>query len=85
MQRHELRDAQTSTNSAGPMKLHAPKSQSAARAGGAARNSGTGGPGGPPQRYLIFASLNSTCLRATGSYFFFSNFSVVFLGFLNVT
>jgi hypothetical protein len=36
-------------------------------------------------RYLIFASLNSTCLRATGSYFFIEIFSVFVREFFFVT
>ncbi len=35
--------------------------------------------------YLIFASRNSTCLRATGSYFFSTSFSVLVRAFFLVT
>ena len=35
--------------------------------------------------YLIFVSLNSTCLRATGSYFLKTSFSVAVRGFFFVT
>ena len=35
--------------------------------------------------YLILPSLNSTCLRSTGSYFFIENFSVMVRVFFLVT
>ena len=35
--------------------------------------------------YLIFASLNSTCFRATGSYFFIASLSVIVREFFLVT
>ena len=43
--------------------------------------------GGPPSQrgYLIFASLNRTCLRATGSYFFSSSLPVCVRAFFFVT
>src|SRR5215470_3467055 len=37
------------------------------------------------KRYLIFASRNSTCFLATGSYFFLLSFSVMVREFLRVT
>ena len=37
------------------------------------------------QGHLIFASLNSTCLRTTGSYFLKLSFSVLVRGFFFVT
>ena len=37
------------------------------------------------QDYLILASLNSTCLRTTGSYLLKLNFSVLVRGFFLVT
>ena len=38
-----------------------------------------------PEDYLIFASLNWTCLRTTGSYLRNSSFSVVLRGFFFAT
>src|SRR5207253_3678724 len=38
-----------------------------------------------PEPYLIFASLNSTCLRTFGSYFLKLSFSVCVRGFFLVT
>jgi hypothetical protein len=35
--------------------------------------------------HLIFVSLNSTCLRAIGSYFFIDSFSVLVRAFFEVT
>ena len=40
---------------------------------------------GKARPYLILVSLNSTCLRATGSYFFFDIFSVIVREFFFVT
>ena len=40
---------------------------------------------GCAKAYLILPSLNSTCLRTTGSYFFITNFSVLVRGFFLVT
>ena len=37
------------------------------------------------RRYLIFDSLNSTCLRATGSYFFLTSLSVMVREFFLAT
>jgi hypothetical protein len=39
----------------------------------------------PQEPYLIFVSLNSTCLRATGSYFLKASFSVFVRAFFLVT
>src|SRR5687768_1058541 len=51
----------------------------------AAEPLGEGSVGTNPPSYLILASLNSTCLRATGSYLRKLIFSVVFRGFFFVT
>ncbi len=53
----------------------------AARAGGFAKASRSR----RREPYLILVSLNSTCLRATGSYFFFDIFSVIVREFFFVT
>jgi hypothetical protein len=41
--------------------------------------------GDVPKPYLILDSLNSTCLRATGSYFFFTILSVMVREFFLAT
>ena len=63
----------------GPMRAR--KSPASAKA--AAKK--TEGGAKPPQAYLILASLNSTCLRTTGSYFLKLSFSVWVRGFFLVT
>src|SRR5262245_20303140 len=51
-----------------------------------ARNTrGVAGAARPSRRHLILASRNSTCVLATGSYFFFTSLSVMVREFLRVT